>query len=259
MPVLRAVHHDPVPPVLLDADLRAGHPLEGVREVPAQAQGERLDLAHPVLLGEGVDGVLLGVGRHDVGVVTLQVRGGEVAAQRGRHVQVLDLVPVAVAVDVHQADLRLAVLVLAERDGHHELPPYLWSLSKSLSSPAAAMRRSSVRSSQQRELHEHLPSNPTTPSLPAAPTTRAPGNYRVQLLPATTGSNCTTILRTAARPRCEPPERRRPERRGQPPRGRADRPRCGRRRGAALERGAAAAAPTEAAQAPCRRPARSLD
>jgi hypothetical protein len=43
---------------------------------------------------------------------------GEVAAQRRGHVQVLDLVPVTVAGDVHQADLRLAVLVVAEGDGH---------------------------------------------------------------------------------------------------------------------------------------------
>src|SRR6266568_1114883 len=122
VPVLGAVHHDPVPGVLLDADLRAGHPLEGGREVPAQAQRELLDLAHPVLLGEGVDGVLLGVGGHDLGVVAPQVRVGEVAAQRGRHVQVLDLVPVTVAGHVHQADLRLAVLVVTEGDGHAQLP-----------------------------------------------------------------------------------------------------------------------------------------
>jgi hypothetical protein len=31
-------------------------------------------------------------------------------------------VPVTVAGDVHQADLRLAVLVVAEGDGHDELP-----------------------------------------------------------------------------------------------------------------------------------------
>jgi hypothetical protein len=33
-------------------------------------------------------------------------------------------VPVAVAGDVHQADLRLAVLIVAEGDSHHELPRY---------------------------------------------------------------------------------------------------------------------------------------
>ena len=122
MPVLGAVHRDPVPAVLLDGDLRAGHPLEVVHEVPAQAEPELLDLAHPVLLGEGVDGVLLRVGGDDLGVVAGQVGVGEVAAQRGGHVQVLDLVPVTVAGDVHQADLRLAVLVVAEGDGHDVSP-----------------------------------------------------------------------------------------------------------------------------------------
>src|SRR5215469_15945909 len=86
--------------------------------MPAEPERELLDLAHPVLLGEGVDGVLLRVGGDDLGVVAAQVRVGEVAAQRARHVQVLDLVPPAVAGDVDQADLRLAVLIVAEGDGH---------------------------------------------------------------------------------------------------------------------------------------------
>jgi len=118
VPVLGAVDRDAVPAVLLDADLRAGHPLEVVHEVPAEPKREFLDLAHPVLLGEGVDGVLLRIGGDDLGVVADQVGVGEVAAQRGGHVQVLDLVPVTVTGDVHQADLRLAVLVVAEGDGH---------------------------------------------------------------------------------------------------------------------------------------------
>jgi CRISPR/Cas system-associated exonuclease Cas4 (RecB family) len=118
MRVVGAAGLDPVPAVLLDPDLGPGDPFEVIDEVAAQAQAEVLDLAHPVLLGEGVDGVLLGVGGDDVRVVARQVRGGEVAAQRGGHVQILDLVPVAVPGDVDQADLGLAVLVVAERDGH---------------------------------------------------------------------------------------------------------------------------------------------
>ena len=82
MPVLGAVYRDPVPAVLLDGDLRPGHPLEVVHEVPAQPEPEVLDLTHPVLLGEGVDGVLLRVGGDDLGVVAGQVGVGEVAAQR---------------------------------------------------------------------------------------------------------------------------------------------------------------------------------
>src|SRR5580693_8230539 len=92
-----------------------------VVRAPPPAQRELLDLAHPVLLGEGVDGVLLRISGDDLGVVADQVRVGEVATQRARHVQVLDLVPVAVPGDVDQADLRLAVLIVAEGDGHDEL------------------------------------------------------------------------------------------------------------------------------------------
>ena len=91
-----------------------------VDEVPPQPQRELLDFTHPVLLGEGVDGVLLGVGGDDLGVVAGQVRVGEVAAQRGGHVQVLDLVPLALASDADQPDLRLTVLIVTERDGHGE-------------------------------------------------------------------------------------------------------------------------------------------
>ena len=45
VPVVGAVHRDPVPAVLLDGDLRAGHPLEVVHEVPAEPEPELLDLA----------------------------------------------------------------------------------------------------------------------------------------------------------------------------------------------------------------------
>jgi hypothetical protein len=116
--VVGPVDLDAVPAVLLDPDLSPGDPLEVVGEVAPQAQPEVLDLAHPVLLGEGVDGVLLGVGGDHVRVVAAGVGGGEVAPQRGGHAEVLELVPVAVPGDVDQANLGLAVLVVAERDGH---------------------------------------------------------------------------------------------------------------------------------------------
>jgi hypothetical protein len=42
-------------------------------------------------------------------------------------------VPVAVAGDVHQADFRLAVLVVAEDDGHDSLLPWISYYRKELS------------------------------------------------------------------------------------------------------------------------------
>ena len=67
--------------------------------------------------GEREDRVLLRVGGHDVRVVAREVRGGEVAAELRRDVEVVDLVPGGVARDLHDAHLRLAVLVRAEDDG----------------------------------------------------------------------------------------------------------------------------------------------
>ena len=62
-------------------------------------------------LGVGERGVLLGVGRQHRGLVAGDVRVGELAAQRRRHVEVADLVARRVPDDPDDAVLRLAVLV----------------------------------------------------------------------------------------------------------------------------------------------------
>jgi hypothetical protein len=103
--------------------------LRRVDEVAGEPQAELLRLADAVA-GEGVDGVLLRVRGQHAGVVTGQVGGVEVAGQRGADVEVDDLVPLAAvgraAVDPDEAGLRLAVLVLAERERrlgrHRQLP-----------------------------------------------------------------------------------------------------------------------------------------
>ena len=46
-----------------------------------QPQRELLDLADGRLFGEGIDGVLLRVGRHNVGVVAFEVAAGKVAVR----------------------------------------------------------------------------------------------------------------------------------------------------------------------------------
>ena len=106
---------NPVPGVLLGGPASAGDPVEAAGEVVRQAQQELLRRADAVA-GEGVDGVLLRVGGHHMGVVALGVRGGEVAVQLGGHAEVLDGVPGRVPGDLDQPDLGLAVLVGAEHD-----------------------------------------------------------------------------------------------------------------------------------------------
>ncbi len=116
--VAHAVDSDPLPAVLVDFHAGAGHRLDVVGEVARQRQRVVLDLADAPLLGEGETRVLLRVGRQHLGLVAGQVRGGEVAAERRRYVEVADLVPIGVAVDAHDSGLGLAVLVVAEHDRH---------------------------------------------------------------------------------------------------------------------------------------------
>src|SRR5690606_32258014 len=113
-----AADRDPVPAVLFDQDAGAVHRRLGGDEVPAQSQREVLYLADRLLLGEGVDGVLLGVGGQDRRVVAFVVGGVEVATQRRADGEVLDAVPGGAAVHRNQADFRLAVLVGADDDPH---------------------------------------------------------------------------------------------------------------------------------------------
>jgi hypothetical protein len=114
--VLGAPGHDPLPGVPLGRPAPTGHARERAREVVGEAQQELLGRADPIP-GEREDGVLLRVGRHDVPVVALEMRGGEVPAELRRDAEVVDLVPVAAAGDLDDADLRLAVPVGAEDDG----------------------------------------------------------------------------------------------------------------------------------------------
>jgi hypothetical protein len=81
MIVRRSVDRDPVPEVLLDLDPGAGRFRGLADEVVAEGQGELLDGADPLLLGEGEHRVLLGVGGQDRGLVTGDVRVAEIAAQ----------------------------------------------------------------------------------------------------------------------------------------------------------------------------------
>ena len=115
-------HPHPLPGVLVDLDPAALDRLDVADEVPAEGEGELLDLAHPDLLGVREDGVLLGVGGQHAALVAGQVGGGEVTAQGGGDVEVADLVPRLVPVDADHPVLRLAVLVRAKDDAHGPLP-----------------------------------------------------------------------------------------------------------------------------------------
>src|SRR5690606_14324626 len=68
------------------------------------------------VLGEGEDGVLVGVGGHDPALVAHGVGVGEVPPQLGGDGQLGDAVARLVAVHLHETDLGLAVLVLPEDD-----------------------------------------------------------------------------------------------------------------------------------------------
>lgn len=117
-----AVDADALPAVLLDPDARAGDVAELAGEVPAEAQREVLDLADRLLLGEGVDGVLLRVGGHHVGVVAGEVGAFEVSPQRGGHGEVAEFVHRTRAPHGDHPDFGFPVLVRPQRDPHGQLP-----------------------------------------------------------------------------------------------------------------------------------------
>jgi len=107
---------------VFDVDPGRPHRLDVRGEMPGQGQRIVLDLVHAALHGEGVGRVLLGVCGQHVRLVTAQVRGVEVTPQRGRHVQVPDLMLGPVPHDPDEPGLRLAVLVRSEDDAHGQLP-----------------------------------------------------------------------------------------------------------------------------------------
>ena len=110
--VLDAADADPLPGVLLDLDPAALDRLGVVDEVPAEREGVVLDLADALLLGVGVARSASGCRSGSTScLVAGEVGVGEVAAQRGRDVDVADLVPVGVAIDPHDAVLGLTVLI----------------------------------------------------------------------------------------------------------------------------------------------------
>src|SRR5665213_1533684 len=120
---------DPAPRVFLNRHSRPGHGWKVVSEVMCETQRELLDLANPFFLGEGVDGVLLRVGRHDVAVVANKMAGGKVAHERDADGDVLDLVHRTERSTLRHAQhvrLGLPILVFAEPDRHRLTFLYMW-------------------------------------------------------------------------------------------------------------------------------------
>jgi hypothetical protein len=87
-------------------------------EVLANGEGELLVVAGGVVAGEGVDGVAHGVGGQNARVVAFGVAGGEVALEGDVDGEVAQLVAVAAAGQLEDADVEFAVAVLTESDRH---------------------------------------------------------------------------------------------------------------------------------------------
>ena len=85
--------------------------------MPREAETEILDLADR-FPRKRKDGVLLRVGRNHLAVVAAEMRFGEIARQRNADGEVLDLVLCSRPRHADDVRLRLAVLVVAEDDGH---------------------------------------------------------------------------------------------------------------------------------------------
>ncbi len=107
--------------MLLDRHPSAMDGREIAGEMASQAETELLDLAHRRFFREGKHRVLLRVCGHDVGVVTFDVAGSEVAGKRDGDRDVFDLVDAAISGDADHVGLSLAVLVVADDDCHWPL------------------------------------------------------------------------------------------------------------------------------------------
>jgi hypothetical protein len=114
-----AVDRHARPPVNHHADVRGGDVRVGVDVVLAEDAGEELGRVDGVQLGGYVRGLLLGVGRDDVGVVGVRPGGGDVALEQradGHFGHILGLV--RVALDFVEADVVFAVAGGGEVAGH---------------------------------------------------------------------------------------------------------------------------------------------
>src|SRR4051794_5751465 len=110
-----AANVDGGPLVALDVD-RRHIDLRGREEVLGKCATVLLERPVEVLLRERVGRVLHGVGRDDVGVVAIGMRGCEVALESDRHGQVPEPVTVRAADHADEADGRLAVAVRGKLD-----------------------------------------------------------------------------------------------------------------------------------------------
>ena len=95
--------------MLDDVHARAGDARAGREEVLDEPPSERLDLVDRMLLGQRVDGVAHRVGSEQAGVVSLDVRGVEVALEPDVDREVAQVVAVGPARDLDEADLGLSV------------------------------------------------------------------------------------------------------------------------------------------------------
>ena len=112
-----ALGADAFPGAFLDGYARAIDRRELVHEVSREPDPEVLDLTDR-FTSKREDGVLLGVGRDDLAVVAGEMGVAEVAGQGDADVEVFDLVRCAVPGDAHHVGFGLAVLVVAQDDGH---------------------------------------------------------------------------------------------------------------------------------------------
>ncbi len=113
---------EPRPRVLDQVDPGPGDARLGVDEVPGQPQAERLGLADAVALANAYT-VFFCVSVGSTPLLSPSVRGGQVAGERHADVEVAQLVRGAVADHPDQADLGLAVPVVAEGDRHRVSSP----------------------------------------------------------------------------------------------------------------------------------------
>src|SRR4028118_911820 len=111
-----AVRLYPAPPELGDIDPAGRDGRAGFKEVVHEREPEVLDAPGQVALRQRVDRVAHGVGSQKLGVVPVVVGVVEVALQGDADVQIPDLVDGGVALHLEEADLGLAVVVLAEDD-----------------------------------------------------------------------------------------------------------------------------------------------
>ena len=108
MIVFLSIDFSSLPRVLLDVDFYLQDVTVGTQKMATEEDGELFGAGDAVFLSQNIDGILLRIGRYNVGVVAIQVVFVSRQSQVGIDLQFLDRMDWTISLDVQQLDASFA-------------------------------------------------------------------------------------------------------------------------------------------------------